>query len=195
MRIEIAQAGFAEVLTYTLCSIEDCFGKLRREWKDDMAVRLCNPKTKEFQIVRTTLLPGLLKTINNSKKVKLPIKLFEVADVVLLDESTDTGARNVPRIAVCYAGMQDDLEIVHGALDRIMRILDVEWDGVERKRENAYYLKKDESNPTFLPGRCAGVFYRHKSIGHMGVVHPEVLENYKIQVPCSYLEIDLEPFL
>lgn len=32
-------------------------------------------------------------------------------------------------------------------------------------------------------------------IGVLGVLHPEVLEKFEIEYPCSSLEFDLEPFL
>jgi len=38
-----------------------------------------------FQIARTTLLPGVLKTIGNNKSMPLPLKLFEISDVVYQD--------------------------------------------------------------------------------------------------------------
>ena len=37
------------------------------------------------QVARTTLLPGLLKTIAANKNMPLPMKMFEVSDVVLKD--------------------------------------------------------------------------------------------------------------
>lgn len=44
-----------------------------------------NPKTLDFQVVRTTLIPGLLKSVSYNKSAPLPIKVFEISDVVLLD--------------------------------------------------------------------------------------------------------------
>lgn len=38
-----------------------------------------------MQVARTTLLPGLLKTVAANKKMPLPMKMFEVSDVVLKD--------------------------------------------------------------------------------------------------------------
>ena len=35
------------------------------------------------QVVRTTLLPGLLKTVHANKNLPLPLKIFEISDVVL----------------------------------------------------------------------------------------------------------------
>lgn len=45
-----------------------------------------NPKTVEFEESLTSLLPGLLKTLPENRKSKVPIKLFEVRNVVLKDE-------------------------------------------------------------------------------------------------------------
>lgn len=44
-----------------------------------------NAKTTEFQTGRTTLLPGLLRTIVENKALALPYKLFETGDCIVLD--------------------------------------------------------------------------------------------------------------
>ena len=51
-------------------------------------VHVSNPKTYEFQVCRTALLPGLLKTCQANKKLPLPIKLFEISDVVMKGKKT-----------------------------------------------------------------------------------------------------------
>ncbi|CAG9836260.1 unnamed protein product [Diabrotica balteata] len=90
LRYPIAEAGFTEALTFTLCSREDISTKLGIASIDSVpAVHISNPKTLEFQVCRTTLLPGILKTIAANKKMSLPLKIFEIADVVLRD--VDTG--------------------------------------------------------------------------------------------------------
>ena len=38
-----------------------------------------------LQVARTTLLPGILKTVAANKKMPLPLKIFEISDVVLKD--------------------------------------------------------------------------------------------------------------
>lgn len=40
-----------------------------------------------LQVARTTLLPGILKTINKNKSMPLPLKLFEISDIVLCDSA------------------------------------------------------------------------------------------------------------
>ncbi|XP_076258185.1 phenylalanine--tRNA ligase beta subunit isoform X4 [Rhynchophorus ferrugineus] len=96
LRYPIAEAGFTEALTFTLCARDDISTKLGlASIKDVPAVHISNPKTLEFQVCRTTLLPGILKTLSANKKLPLPIKLFEISDVVLKDSNADDQSRQV----------------------------------------------------------------------------------------------------
>lgn len=69
------------------CSRDDISVKLNKKIEETNAVHISNPKTLEFQVARTTLIPGLLKTIAANKNMPLPIKLFEISDIVVKDES------------------------------------------------------------------------------------------------------------
>ena len=40
-----------------------------------------------FQVARTTLLPGLLKTVAANKNVPIPIQVFEISDIVKKDDT------------------------------------------------------------------------------------------------------------
>uniref|UniRef100_A0A672I0U7 Phenylalanine--tRNA ligase beta subunit n=1 Tax=Salarias fasciatus TaxID=181472 RepID=A0A672I0U7_SALFA len=138
LRQDLAAAGFTEALNFALCSQEDIADRLGKKISETRAAHISNPKTAEFQVARTTLLPGLLKTIAANRKMPLPLKLFEVSDVVLKDETKDS---------------------------------------------------------TFFPGRCAEIFVRGKSVGRLGVLHPDVINRFELTMPCSALEMDIEPFL
>uniref|UniRef100_T1JC40 Phenylalanine--tRNA ligase beta subunit n=1 Tax=Strigamia maritima TaxID=126957 RepID=T1JC40_STRMM len=89
LREAVAQANFTEAMTFSLCSRDDISEKLGNNLDDQPAVHVSNPKTQEFQVVRTTLIPGLLKTIQVNKNLSLPMKLFEISDVVHTDSTTD----------------------------------------------------------------------------------------------------------
>lgn len=189
LREQIAQSGFTEALTFSLCSKEDVATKFARKIEDVPAVHISNPKTLEFQVARTSLLSGLLKTVASNKKMPLPLKLFEVSDVVLADEATEVGARNERRLAAVNCNKSAGFEVVHGLLDRVMQLLEVPWKG-----ENGYALEAVE-DAAYFPGRCANVVYHGKSIGKIGVLHPSVLQAYEITNPCSVFEINIEPFV
>lgn len=60
--------GFTEVLTFSLCSRKENFDYLNVV-DDNICVTIDNPQNQSFQVCRTSLYPGLMKTFKNSKKV------------------------------------------------------------------------------------------------------------------------------
>ncbi|XP_058890332.1 phenylalanine--tRNA ligase beta subunit-like [Acipenser ruthenus] len=189
LRQDLAAAGFTEALTFALCSQEDIAEKLNKDISSTKAAHIANPKTAEFQVARTTLLAGLLKTVAANRKMPLPLKLFEISDVVLKDVTRDVGARNNRRLCAVYYNKSPGFEVIHGLLDRTMQLLDV-----KPGREKGYYIQAAEDS-TFFPGRCAEVFAHGQSIGRLGVLHPDVINKFELTMPCSALDIDIEPFL
>ncbi|XP_050294141.1 phenylalanine--tRNA ligase beta subunit isoform X2 [Anthonomus grandis grandis] len=193
LRHPVAEAGFTEALTFTLCSQDDISTKLGIESIDKvLAVHISNPKTLEFQVCRTTLIPGILKTIAANKKMPLPIKIFEISDVVLKDADAEVGARNERRVCAVNCNKNAGFEVVHGLLDRIMLLLEVPW---SQNRGNVGYYLKAADDPTYFPGRCAEIIYNDNSIGKIGVLHPNVLTKFELTNPCSVVEFSLEPFV
>lgn len=108
------------------------------------------------QIGRTTLLPGLLKTIANNQGTALPIQLFEVSDVILKDSSagsifvfvfrqrkisnfSETGSRNERRLCAVYYNRTPHFEIIQGLLDRVMMLLKIPYNE-QRSGDQGYYL-------------------------------------------------------
>uniref|UniRef100_A0A665W8D6 Phenylalanine--tRNA ligase beta subunit n=1 Tax=Echeneis naucrates TaxID=173247 RepID=A0A665W8D6_ECHNA len=189
LRQDLAAAGFTEALNFALCSQEDIADKLGKKISETKAAHISNPKTAEFQVARTTLLPGLLKTIAANRKMPLPLKLFEISDVVLQDETKDVGARNSRRFCAVYYNKSPGFEVIHGLLDRTMQLLDV-----KSARGEGYHIQAAD-DPTFFPGRCAEIFVQGKSVGRLGVLHPDVINRFELTMPCSALEMDVEPFL
>ena len=127
----------------------------------------------------------------------LPLKLFELSDVVLLDTAKDVGARNERRLAAIFYGKSSGFEVIHGLLDRVMQLLEV---------KDGDYAIKEANDAMFFPGRCAEVVCSWSpnnegdnkktfNLGKMGVVHPNVLKNFDLNYPCSVLELNMEPFV
>ena len=190
VRQEMASQGFSEVLTWILCSHDDNFANVNREDDGDCAAIVANPSSLDVQVARSSLLQGVLKAMGANKDAPVPAKLFEVGDVVLLDESKDVGARNSRRLLVLYSNTTSGFEVAHGALDRVMQITGAAKDG-----DAGYTLDTSLNEATYFPGRQAGIVRDGKRIGVMGVVHPTVLGKFDIVNPCSVLELDLEPFV
>uniref|UniRef100_A0A8C8CHV3 Phenylalanine--tRNA ligase beta subunit n=1 Tax=Oncorhynchus tshawytscha TaxID=74940 RepID=A0A8C8CHV3_ONCTS len=189
LRQDLAAAGFTEALTFALCSQEDIADKLLKNISETRACRISNPKTAEFQVARTTLLSGLLKTVAANRKMPLPLRLFEISDVVLKDESKDVGARNNRRLCAVYYNKSPGFEVIHGLMDRVMQLLEI-----KPGQGNGYHIQAADDS-TFFPGRCAEIFACGKSIGRLGVLHPDVINRFELTMPCSALDIDIEHFL
>ena len=50
----------------SLLSMKENYNFLRKDVDLNEVVTLSNPKTIEFEVVRTSLIPGLLKTLNSN---------------------------------------------------------------------------------------------------------------------------------
>ena len=201
-RIASAQAGYLEVLPLTLCSHDENFRFLRQLDDNKQAVKLENPKTIEYQVVRTTLLPGILKTIKENRKHSLPIKVFECGDIVLKNPELERGAFNQRNWSAIYAGKTSGFEYVQGLLGKVMQTLRTPWiENPAEDKKRGYWIEEDKDNATFFPGRGAKVFFRSsenaeaKHIGAIGVLHPEVMGHFDIPYAASSVEINAEVFL
>lgn len=140
------------------CSKEDCYDWFRRtadysqittsedqyhEYRPTIpAVHLSNPKTKEFNIVRTSLIPGILKTMNHNKHNSLPIQLFEVSDVVVQCKTTETGTRNQRRAAALVVDKVSIFEAIHGLIDHLLTKLNCKSKIILTDSEKKNGLKK-----------------------------------------------------
>ncbi|VDK76071.1 unnamed protein product [Litomosoides sigmodontis] len=191
LRYDVAAAGWTETLNFALCSRDDISVKLRKPDNLDYAVKISNPKTSEFQVARTSLLPGLLKALACNKDMPLPLRLFEIQDVVLKDLSADVGARNERRLCALYCSKSSGFEIIHGLLNRVMQLLGIKW----TKDGTGYYIAAYDDS-TYLDGRCADVIGPAGiSLGRVGVLHPDVITAYGLSLPISVMDITIEPFV
>ena len=223
LRDEIGRAGYTEVLTHGLCSTHDNFTALRRPVT--AAVSLSNPANVEYEVIRTTLLPGLLKTLQHNKSASFTagFKLFEISDVVLPDDKhvvteTVVGCKNARRVCAVYAGPTSGFEIIHGLVDRIMTLTEVAPEAAysansANAKEEKYRISRegwaytiapieegDSDAGTYFPGRAASILLttpdkKQTRIGSFGILHPEVLSNFDIQYPSSCVELDLEALM
>ena len=181
------------------------------------AAALSNPANVEYEVVRTTLLPGALKTLAFNKAVshKEGVKLFEFSDVVLPCEN-EIGARNERHFVALYASHTSSFEVIHGLVDRIMALTQIlpesgyasnslsadDFKNAKRvAREGIEYSVKPSADPTYFPGMGAEVVLRdimsgaETSVGGMGVVHPDVLANFEISYPLPVVELNLEALM
>ena len=123
---------------------------MNHEDDNNTAIKIANPKTLEFQVVRTSLIPGLLKTIRENRSHSLPIKVFETSEVVFKDVSRERQARNERHAAAVWCNKSAGFEIVHGMLDRAMKMLEVPYiTNEDSEGDTGYYIKETSGKLTF----------------------------------------------
>lgn len=187
VRIEAAMAGWSEVMPLILCSHDENFAWLNRKDDGKTAVRLANPKTQEYQIVRTSLLPGILKTLRENKHHSVPMKVFEVSDVAFKDLSLERKSRNERHFAAAWYGKTSGFEVVHGLLDRIMLMLTSAFitreQGMKNEALEGYWIEEID-DPTYFAGHAASINLnlagKRQVIGSFGILHPSVLKAFEL---------------
>lgn len=212
LRNEVGRAGYVEMLTHGLCSVAENFTDLGRPVGP--AVELLNPADINYEVVRTTLMPGALKTLAHNKSIshKDGVKLFEFSDVVL-PTTNEIGARNERHFVALYAAQTSSFEVIHGLVDRMMTLcqivpeqgyasnsLDADEMAAAKRvgRPDMEYFVRPGADPVFFPGMGAEIVLRNTSseeeqvVGMLGVVHPTVLKNYKVDYPTTIVEINVE---
>mmetsp|Transcript_37287 Transcript_37287/g.98269 ORF Transcript_37287/g.98269 Transcript_37287/m.98269 type:complete len:629 (-) Transcript_37287:126-2012(-) len=214
VRVEMANAGFTEALNWALLSRKENFENMRREPKPEelwrsvanpheycetlLPVSVKDPKTKEFEILRTSLLPGILKTMACNKSQELPVRIFEAGDVVIQEPTKEVGSKNVRRVAALYASTKSAFSVLHGALDQLMYSLgtEPEHEHTEGSKRRTFKLVPSQ-DPAFIVGMQAHIVCGGIILGVIGELHPAVLSNegFNINLPTSAFEINLEPFL
>ncbi|MEM5766313.1 MAG: phenylalanine--tRNA ligase subunit beta [Candidatus Aenigmatarchaeota archaeon] len=169
--------GFQEILSYTLTNKENLFKKMNL--KEERVAEIENIVSENWSVFRNWLLPSLMDFFSNNKHVEYPQKIFEVGDVILIDEKQETRTRDVRKVAVAIADSVVRYEDIASFLDAFMSLIDVN-----------YKLKRIK-HPSFIEGRCADIFVNGKHVGIIGEIHPSVLENWKLDMPVAAFELDL----
>jgi phenylalanyl-tRNA synthetase beta chain len=173
--------GFQEMLYNYLGSKIDFIQRMGLEEKDFILVS--NPMTENYEVVRGSILPNLLKSEAVSAHAVYPHAIFEVGKTVCRSLSDPSGCETLNQMAWLFAGEEASFSHVYAQLSAFFYYFNLEWQLVEKE------------DPRFLSGRCALVEIKGQSIGIMGEVHPQVLTNFGITVPCTAVELNLDQLL
>lgn len=170
--------GFQEIFYYVMSSEDVQVRKMRL--KNVNLVKIANPVSKEFSVMRHSLLPGLLNILSKNAHVELPHRIFEIGDVIVLDKLSETKTSNNTNLAALISDYSVGYEDIQAVLYATLRNLKIRF-----KIEQA-------SHPSFIEGRTAKILVNNKEMGIVGEVHPEVLENFRIENPVAAFEISVQ---
>ncbi|MGH3320926.1 MAG: phenylalanine--tRNA ligase subunit beta [Streptosporangiaceae bacterium] len=209
----LAAAGYVETLNYPFVSPEDWDGlQLSGDDPRRRALRLVNPLSEQEPLLRTTLLPGLLRVlVRNIGRGIQDVSLYEVGLVYLPGE----GPATAPRLAVDRGPTPDELASVEAAVpDQPWHTAAVlagnrepagwwgsgrpaGWaDAIEAAHEVARaagveLIARADRYAPWHPGRCAELLIGDRVVGHVGELHPRVVQAYELPPRTCAMELDL----
>jgi phenylalanyl-tRNA synthetase beta chain len=154
-------------------------------------LRILNPLAEDLSVLRTTLLPGLMETVQyNLSRKNSNLKLFELKNVFLRQEG-----ERLPKEVKFAAGLAMGFDRgPHWAFpQRPIDFYDIK--GCVEDLLDALQIKdakfnKAEDIPYLHPGKASKVVLDHEVLGVLGEVHPEVLGHYDVQGKGYLFEMD-----
>jgi phenylalanyl-tRNA synthetase beta chain len=170
--------GFNEVMSLPMVTEEDHYLRFRLAVPEHH-LRVANPKMRALTVVREHLLTGLLQALHENRRRPLPLRLFELDNVAILDASAPTGAREERRLAFAVMGPDAGYAAARAVTDALLREMGVE----------ATYQALD--SPLFMDGRGAEITSNGVVSGRLGELHPEVILGFGLGDPVVVGELTL----
>jgi phenylalanyl-tRNA synthetase beta chain len=171
--------GFTEVMNFTLINQNAQYERMRR--KACNTIILANPVSAEYNILRDSLLPSLLKNLTDNKHESFPQQLFEVSDVGKMDPHEEIRVSRRLHVAGVASHSTANFTEIKSCVEAFLNNI-----GLEK------WQIKPTDHLSFLEGRAAKICLKRIELGVLGEMHPEVLNNFELENPTGAFEIDLE---
>ncbi|KAL0263956.1 UNVERIFIED_CONTAM: hypothetical protein PYX00_010902 [Menopon gallinae] len=165
LRMECALLGFLEA---------QCLVLEQKTSPDQVHIASC--RSAETQALRSSLLPGLLKSVSANLHAELPIRIFEAGDVV-------DGVENKRELCGVVAGKTAKIEEVQGALTQLLR------------KCHVVHEYKEEACSFYYPGRAGAAQVGGVCVAHFGIVSGDVCRLHRVPLACASFKVDKHAFL
>jgi len=172
--------GYQEMIYNYLGSRKNLVENMRG--KGEKIIRIFNPMTENYEYVRDSVLASLMLSESISGSV-YPHKIFEVGKIAWLDNAENYRSKTHQFAGFIHAGTDANFNTASAELQALFYYLSRDYD------------VQESSDERFIPGRAAAIIYNGKQAGVFGELHPEVLENWGVTIPCTAAEIDLDELL
>ena len=173
--------GYQEMIFNYLGSKRDYIDRMNVDATD--VIEIANPMSENYQFVRPSIIASLLRAESTAANALFPHKIFEIGKVAFLAPEENTGTKTVQSLGFMTAANNANFNDLASEVSSLLYFLDHK------------YEVKEVADPRFIPGRQAAILVDGKQVGIFGEVHPQVLENWQITVPCVAGEINLEALM
>ena len=198
MRKTMVAQGLFEVINYSFINLQqlDSLGIPNGDPLRE-TITIQNPLSEEQGMMRTTLLPGLLATVQrNLNKRNKNLKFFELGKVYFADgfpakKKLPTEKWMLAAVSTgekvkswAYEAEKYDFYYLKGVVENLL-------EGLGYTVDELVFQAVDDL-PGLHPGRTALIKVKGKKIGVLGEVHPLVLEKYEIEQKLAMFNFEVE---
>lgn len=173
--------GFQEVMSLMLTSEMSQYKKMNQKEIDH--VQVAKPITISGTMIRTSLLNSLMEFLEDNKHEDLPQKIFEIGDVLYMDDNSFNKTKQVKKLAGMICHSTANFTEIKSTVSSVVSNL-------------GYNMKiSDSTNTSFIPGRVAdfiGESKNGKITGFFGEIAPEVIKNFELEYPVIAFEIEFK---
>ena len=184
----LAARGYREIVSYAFVD---------ETWEQDFAansdpIRLQNPLASHMSVMRSTLIGGLIKTLQHNLNYKQNrVRLFEIARVFKKDgQGAYQQNERVGGLAYGYAVPEQ-----WGEASRLVDFFDVKGDLEQLIHRSLSVQYQAFEHPAFHPGRCAQLLIDGVAVGVLGQLHPQWVQKYDLPQAPVLFEVDLSVLL
>jgi len=184
LRKQLIARGYQEAITYSF--IEP---KLSALFDPEVApVMLRNPISADMAAMRTSLLPGLVSVLrHNLNRQQTRARLFETGQRFvpsaggLKQEPMLAGLIYGSRAPESWANLAESVDFfdLKGDLEAVLALTG----------DEAGFTFAPAQHPSMHPGQTAGVYRQDELVGHIGALHPTLLQ--KLDIPQSVYMFEL----
>ena len=175
--------GYYEIMNFSFLSPKD-IEKLNLPAGDErlQPLQIRNPLGEDTSVMRSTLVPGMLKTLAlNMNHGNETARLYEAAAVFDPLHPTAEGLpTETQTLCLGVYGKEEDFYTLRGAVEQLLRHRGIAFDIVPGGESYHH------------PGRCARLMQGETVLCTLGEVHPAVRENFDMPARALVAEINLE---
>jgi phenylalanyl-tRNA synthetase beta chain len=170
--------GYQEMIYNYLGSRRDLVERMRGDGAK--IIKIANPMSENYEYVRDSTLACLCESESMSARAAYPHKIFEIGKVVYRDDNKNYGCATREYCGMVCAGADVTFNTIAAEIQTLFYYL------------TRAYTVCESDDPRFITGRAAGIVHAGKTVGVFGELHPAVLENWGITMPCTACEFDLD---
>jgi len=168
--------GFQEVVNFNLINENVQYDQMNIMHPVNI-IRVEKPKSSGHEILRDSLIPSLLNNLSHNVHEEYPQKIFEIGKSFRLEDKRIVENWN---LGIMVSHKNTGYTELKSILQYIMKI-----------KQNKQIVTKSDTNSIYIDGRCASIILDGCVIGHLGEIHPQIINNFSIRIPVTAIEINL----